>query len=188
MERLYRLGWGVALIFALLFAASMAGVVQGGPLDPPGAPAPTMKTLEEIPGTWSRQLSATGGCTSERFDCVLGDTAVLDRETGLVWERVPSATTSNWATANEGCLESGTGSRHGWRMPTAAELASLIVSSGSGLPSGHPFTISTVDLYWTATTNTAGTSVLAYTTSGLGAATLVAPTSTIRAWCVRGEE
>ena len=86
-----RAGWLVAGVLALFVVAAMTGVVSGGPLDPPGAPAPTQKTLDEIPGSWSRALSATGGCTSERFQCVLGDVAVLDRETGLVWERVPSA-------------------------------------------------------------------------------------------------
>ena len=66
-----------------------------------------MKTLDEIPGSWSRNLPANdgapgedppAGCNSSRFQCVFENNAALDRETGLVWERFPSGPV-NWEVA-----------------------------------------------------------------------------------------
>ena len=53
--------------------------------------------------------------------------AVLDRETGLVWERSPSMELTTWHVAHVRCNEFVTlGSRLGWRLPTVNELASLV--------------------------------------------------------------
>jgi hypothetical protein len=41
-----RAGWIFAGVLALLVLAALAGVARGGPLDPPGAPAPTQPQLE----------------------------------------------------------------------------------------------------------------------------------------------
>lgn len=186
---IYRLGWGVAAVFALLFAASMAGIVQGGALDPPGAPASTMKSLDDIPGSWSRQLSATGGCDSPRFDCVFGDLAVLDRETGLVWERTPAATTGNWSNAMETCSELAVNGRLGWRLPTMAEVNSLLVLDAvDDLPDGHPFTLTPGLVYWSSTTVPPGaTTAWGYAIGQNGAVTNFAQTITTPShWCVRG--
>ena len=40
--------WILAGTMALLLAASWSGIAFSGPLDPPGAPAPTMKTLQQV--------------------------------------------------------------------------------------------------------------------------------------------
>ena len=49
MEKtLGRGGWLIAGVLALFMLAVFAGIVQGGPLDPSGVPAPTMKTLQEV--------------------------------------------------------------------------------------------------------------------------------------------
>jgi hypothetical protein len=135
-------GWPVAGILAIFIVAAMTGVVSGGPLDPPGGPGSTMKTLDQIPGAWSRTFFADDGpdsCHSSRFLCGLsGDAAVLDRETGLVWERVPSATAqARWNAAHGGvCATLFLGGRLGWRVPAEEELASLFGSTRAG----HPFT------------------------------------------------
>ena len=70
----------IAIIAAALF---VPGIMKAGNLEPSAGPGPTMKTLDEIPPTWSQKLPA-----AQRFVIVLDGAAVLDKETGLVWERV----------------------------------------------------------------------------------------------------
>ena len=42
-------GWSVAIAVSLVLAATLAGWVNaGGPLDPPGPPGVTMKSLSEV--------------------------------------------------------------------------------------------------------------------------------------------
>lgn len=50
-----RAAWAIAGALSLLLVAALAGIVRGGPLDPPGAPAPTSPLVE--PRT---PISATG--------------------------------------------------------------------------------------------------------------------------------
>ncbi len=185
---IYRMGWGVAAVFALLFAASLAGIVQGGALDPPGTPASTMKSLDDIPGSWNRELSATGGCNSPRFDCVFADLAVLDRETGLVWERVPAVATSIWAVAVESCAELAINYRFGWRLPTFEEVHSLLeLDGGDNLPAGHPFTVAASTFHWTATTNPGdATLAFAFALGSDGNAFSQGKGNSRPHWCVRG--
>ena len=87
--------------------------------------------------------------------------AVLDRETGLVWERTPSPKLYGQSLppgvfggsyAEERCLELKTGNRMGWRLPSAAELTSLIdpTQSAPALPAGHPFDIGSSQTFWTS--------------------------------------
>jgi hypothetical protein len=95
--------------------------------------------------------------------------AVLDRETGLVWERAPGAVLDNsgqplgpatWGGAVELCRQFTVGGRMGWRLPTIEELYSLIdpETDEQGLPPGHPFLNVQLNvdpdhraLYWSAT-------------------------------------
>jgi hypothetical protein len=81
--------------------------------------------------------------------------AVLDRETGLVWERSPDANEQFWSDAREFCLDKKVGGRLGWRLPSVWELTSLLdpsVTSGFRLPPGHPFNIA-LQTYWSITVN-----------------------------------
>ncbi len=85
--------------------------------------------------------------------------AVLDKETGLVWEKTPSGNFFFWIDARHHCThETTTGARKGWRLPAVHELASLIdttvATPGLTLPPGHPFVNvlhGTADDYWSAT-------------------------------------
>ena len=77
----------IAILTAVLF---MPGMVKAGNLEPSAGPGSTMKTLDEIPPTWSQKLPA-----AQRFTIVLDGEAVLDKETGLVWEKSPDATLEN---------------------------------------------------------------------------------------------
>lgn len=192
---MHRAGWVVASVLAIALIGTAAGVVWGGPLDPPGAPSPTGKTLEEIPGSWSRALASNdgaagpnppAGCNSTRFQCVLGDAAVLDRETGLVWQRDPGPTADVWDNSVRACFAATTGGRMGWRMPSLEELRSVM--DGTALPVGNPFADDTAN-FWTQTTR-ADATTQAYTlnTANPGSNfTAVKASDTRRVWCVRGD-
>jgi len=83
--------------------------------------------------------------------------AVLDRETGLVWELSPAKEAFNWTGAEDHCLNSATGGRKGWRLPSVHELASLVDPSiappGPTLRADHPFTNVQASRYWGAPPN-----------------------------------
>jgi len=79
---------------------------------------------------------------SERFELVFDGKAVLDKQTGLIWERSPDTTKMHWSSARGYCSDKEVGGRKGWRLPTIEELLSLVDTNESNpaLPSGHPFT------------------------------------------------
>lgn len=93
-----------------------------------------------------------------RFRLLAGfdNAAVLDRETGLVWERSPDTTTRTWLVAHRFCIDRGVGNhnRKGWRLPTVQELLTLMdpTQEAPFLPAGHPFSNIQSDFYWSATT------------------------------------
>jgi Protein of unknown function (DUF1566) len=105
--------------------------------------------LRLIPPSWSQKLPA-----AERFELVLDGAAVLDHESGLVWEKAPSAFTYKFVdTAFFGCNAKNIGGRRGWRVPTMWEMLTLVdpARSNPALPEGHPFTNLKLANYWTAT-------------------------------------
>jgi hypothetical protein len=88
--------------------------------------------------------------------------AVLDRETGVVWQRDAGGPRVDWWTASRTCNGASIGGRKGWRLPTVQELSSVIdpgALSAPRLPAGHPFqnvhaTINAqnqIDAYWSST-------------------------------------
>jgi hypothetical protein len=161
-------GWIAGIsILAVLGGADRA--TAQNKLEPTGPPAPTMKRLDEIPPTWSQRLPADDSadpCNSSRFKCVLPTfdsptgSAVLDMETGLVWERSPESflfqtPPVSWEDALYYCYNSHQGRRRGWRLPTIEELSSLIDPDASGtprLPPNHPFSNVQNNYYWSSTT------------------------------------
>ena len=137
--------------------------------------------------SWDQTLPA-----STRFIVLLNwnSDAVLDRETGLVWEKSPDTTTGSWDQAHVHCRFLTVGSRKGWRLPTAQELLTLIDMSVLGLPLGHPFINAPVSA-WTATStlNPVGIAAFQVILSGVNAGItdpLLKSLTTIRSWCVRG--
>jgi hypothetical protein len=86
------------------------------------------------------------------------DQAVLDRETGLVWERTQQVPTNTLTgtEALEECALVATGGRSGWRLSTIAELTSLfdptVPSPSLALPAGNPFMgVTTNAEFWSTT-------------------------------------
>ena len=119
--------------------------------------------------------------------------AVLDRETGLVWEKSPDTNTFQWSTsaATIACANKSVGGRKGWRLPSINELASLIDPSvpipGPTLPAGHPFTnVQSDAVYWSATTNASFDSSAWIVGFGDGNVNTGAKTVANPVWCVRG--
>ncbi|MDL2121716.1 MAG: DUF1566 domain-containing protein [Deltaproteobacteria bacterium] len=151
----------LAIITAFIATALfLPGLVSAGDLEPSAAPGPTMKTLDEIPPTWSQKLDSTDGdpttgCNSSRFECVMGGEAVLDKETGLVWAKNANIVgTKTWLVAMIYCRTLIIAGRKGWRLPTVEELASLVDTTQNSpvLPSEHPFDNVQSGGHWSSTT------------------------------------
>jgi hypothetical protein len=123
--------------------------------------------------------------------------AVLDKNTGLVWEQSPSTImpgmllgTTTWTAARTQCVEKNVGGTRGWRLPSVVELASLIDPS-----LGKPFlpvgVFKDVQLfpYWSATANA---DLLPGSTGKLtvsfddGTVSSTAKSFPSHFWCVRG--
>ena len=187
-------------LVAFWAVTALVGVVQGGDMDPPGTPGPTMLPLDEMPPAWHQILAANdgaagpdppAGCNSSRFQCVMNNNeAVLDKETGLVWERLPDrGTNMTWAQAMDGCQDFGLGDRKGWRLATVEELTSLLdlTTIAPALPSGHPFDAFPSDNgYWTATTDHSLTTSALMVTLYYGDVGSADKTWGLAHWCVRG--
>ena len=114
--------------------------------------------------------------------------AVLDRETGLVWEQSPSTSGFSWLDASFHCVRLNNGGRKGWRLPTIQDLASLIdpTAVNPALPSGHPFTNVQSSFYWSAATaagDTADAWFVGFFDGFMGHSNAG---TTKFAWCVRG--
>jgi hypothetical protein len=136
-----------------------------------------------VAGAWSHDLPA-----GQRFQLVYGGVAVLDRMTGLVWQRTPTTVAMpSWGVAVWGCTNDTTGSHMGWRAPTIEELRSLldVTQSNPQLPAGHPFSIVNGH-YWSATTRPSNTAQ-AFAVGYFGTSIIAdKSTNTLRRWCVRG--
>ena len=120
----------------------------------------------------------------------MASAAVLDRETGLVWEKAPSTTGFQWFSALSRCVQLNLGGRKGWRLPTIQDLASLFDSTQANpaLPSGHPFTVPVGSGYWSATTYVlnATSAWFVVTNDGIVDSFSDKSNGSLRAWCVRG--
>lgn len=118
--------------------------------------------------------------------------AVLDQETGLVWEQMPTSIFLQnylWEDAQTHCNQLTTGNRMGWRLPTIQELASLVDPSVAlpALPIGHPFSNVQSAAYWSATTdatNALNAWALGFASGGVAPLTKASTFNYV--WCVRG--
>lgn len=127
--------------------------------------------------SWDQKLDA-----SIRFIVLSNwnDNAVLDRETGLVWEK-GSVNYFDALDASRHCIVQNTGGRGGWRLPTVQELRSLLF----GLPSGHPFFL-VPGFYWSASTPADNPNVMhAVPSDGVGV-TVADKSLANSVLCVRG--
>ena len=150
----------------------------------PGPPATTAFQIHPLPPV----------TFAPRFQLMLGALAVLDKETGLTWERVPEVIANNngsFQTGRTACHKKAIGGRVGWRLPTLDELASLVdrTQQGPALAPGHPFLLPQAPTYfWTTTGDVENATSLYILDMRDGVSTLVqkSQSAPLVAWCVRG--
>jgi len=152
-----------------------AAGVQGVPTDLPGV---TQNRDKALP-------------TAQRFVILpaFNSEAVLDKETGLVWEKSPQTTTARWSVARRTCIEKTVGGQKGWRLPSMPELSSLVDPSvappGPTLPPGHPFLAVQPNVYWTAAKVAEDPSGAWGVHFGLGGGTtFINWAHSVQVWCV----
>ncbi len=135
------LGFVTAFIGTVLFLPGLARTDYQKPYGPP-------------------PVGVVDKCNSNRFKCVMGGAAVLDKETGLTWARDANIDgKKKWIGAIRYCANLVIGDRKGWRIPKRDELASLLDMSSyylapNKLPFGHPFQnvqSEPTDYYWCST-------------------------------------
>jgi hypothetical protein len=114
--------------------------------------------------SWDQSIPCPAPSNCPRFIVLanMSAEAVLDRETGLVWQRSPGRVLLDFDAATRACASALTGGRMGWRLPSLHELQSLLVPKvlpalqigGRFLDDGHPFigTLGEFEGYWTNTT------------------------------------
>lgn len=170
-------GWLVKFLAMgmMTVAVSMAGLAQAANSNGP----------YYAPPSWDQKLPV-----EMRF-IVLTDwnsEAVLDRETGLVWEKITSRAFRSWNAAREACVNLRKGNRLGWRLPSVYELASVVDASGTGsaLPAGHPFAVTTKSKYWSVTTDAVNQVQARVVEFALGSLQVADKTENNLFWCVRG--
>jgi hypothetical protein len=128
--------------------------------------------------SWDQQFTCATVATCTRFIVLSnwvdsafpsGGAAVLDRETGLVWQRSPETSLDTQGSASVICNNEGTGGRASWRLPSYQELGSLFEHTGQPgrLPAGHPFQNLQAGPYWTYTLEGAGFAWLVDFRSGI---------------------
>lgn len=167
---------GAPLLGGLLVAGRASADAQGVPADHPGV---TQNRDKALPA-------------AQRFVILsaFANDAVLDKQTGLVWEKSPQATSTRWSVAHRTCIEKNVGGQKGWRLPSLEELASLVdpsvVPPGLALPPGHPFLTVQATVYWSATRvdeDARGSWAVHF---GLGGgATFINWAHSVPSWCVR---
>ncbi len=145
--------------------------------------------------TWGTPVSALAW-TGVRFTDN-GDGTVTDNLTALIWLKNANCfAVQTWANAlsaantlaNGSCGLSDGSIAGQWRLPNVNELHSLIdlAQLSPALPAGHPFTLTTLGIYWTSTTNPGQTSVAHIMSVGTGFVGNGFKTSTRYVWPVRG--
>ena len=155
--------------------------------------------------SWDQKFACDTPATCPRFVVLSNwnNEAVLDRETGLVWEKTLSTGSFGRAAADDSCNLRAVGGREGWRVPNAQEIRTLVdpANANPALPAGHPFVNVSVDEgiaspgqpYWTSTAALtsifgAGNDIIgvSFRSAGSNSTLNGGPLGSARVWCVRG--
>ncbi len=207
---------GTLVLGGLLLTGGSPGVATAGAQSTTPSPSPQaqlrqiMDKLDQVLAATKNNSAAAESAKSNsveendttRWDLVLpaaqrfvvlmafNNEAVLDKETGLVWERSPQTAGVSAATARLGCANKAVGGRKGWRLPSLPELASLVdpsvASPGPALSSGHPFTNVQSANYWSASVPAENPTLILGVGFNNGVALGLNKAFDQRIWCVRG--
>jgi len=169
------------LLSVLVVPVTYGGYVMAVEMEPSDLPGHVMKTTTDA---WDQKITKA----TKRFKIVLGGAAVLDKETGLVWEKSPDTAKRMWADAIYYAYSKNVGGRGGWRLPTVEELRTLVdpTRSDPALPIGHPFINVQSDYYWSSTTHVSNTSSAWDVNFYYGDVGSYDKTNDNYVWCVRG--
>lgn len=112
---------------------------------------------------------------------------MLDKNTGLVWEQAPAATTHTWSDARSLCINKNVGGTVGWRLPSVVELKSVQDPSlpAPFVPAGV-FTNVQSASYWSATSNADNPTNAWFVNFFYGVVFTFFKTNGGHAWCVHG--
>ncbi len=214
-RRILAVSVGTLVFGGLLMASGASGVTPAGAQNP----TPQQQQLRQILDKLDQVLAATksssvageraksGAAVAEDNDTLRWDQAlpaaqrfvilmafnsdaVLDKETGLVWERSPQTTAVSSSNVRLTCANKAVGGRKGWRLPSLPELASLVdpsvASPGPTLSSGHPFLNVQSTNYWSASAHAENPALMWGVGFGNGVVLSLSKACDQRAWCVRG--
>jgi hypothetical protein len=180
------------LMRQIVYNCSLAAAIAMIPASPVLAQTTAVGPYYAVP-SWDQTIGCTAPANCPRFVVLsnMNNDAVLDRETGLVWEKNPSSADIGAPQVGTTCALRTTGDRKGWRPPTLPELQSLLQPSKSNpaLPDGHPFTNIQLGFaaYWTTTPKQSTPGFVFGVRFADGSATAEnASTGDARLWCVRG--
>ena len=168
--------------FGTVTAAGAAGEQGNNPLQ---RVLDLLGSFGDVSHSWSKALPA-----AERFVVLeaFSNEAVLDRNTGLVWERAPRHDSRRWFSGQYECLRATTGGQMGWRMPSISEMTSLLDPSRTNpaLPEGTPFDIGGQAFFWTATRRAGFTDLAWGVNVRDGFVDDYEFSLQVSSWCVRG--
>ena len=171
-------------VLSLLAGCGQSGGDPANAAGPPSNPNPTID-LSGVTQNWDKKLP-----NNSRFTILtdFDSQAVRDNETGLVWEKsLAGGAGISWASASFACINKSLAGRKAWRLPSIAELLSLVdtTQNNPALPTAHPFT-GLQSIYWSATTIQDLPTFVWGIHLPTGGTTTIDKTSTVSAWCVRG--
>jgi len=187
----------VTVLIGVVFSVGLGvtgAQAQSGSLEPPGSavdgagdPVATTQTQP----SWDQGLAA-----AERFVRVLPTAAtpagegVLDKNTGLVWEQSPLATTHTWVSARFQCTGRTVGDQKGWRLPSVHELNSLVdptnPAGNPDIPAGAPFANVQSSVYWSASSDVDTPTRAWIVVFFNGGVSVINKPFSRFVWCVRG--
>lgn len=145
-----------------------------------------LRSFGDVSTSWSRALPA-----ADRFAVLadFNDEAVLDRNTGLVWQRTPDDLGRSIFGASYYCLNTSIGGQKGWRLPNITELTSLVdpsVTTEPTLPAGAPFEFNRHVFFWSGSMRHGFTDLVWSLNFRLGLVDDAEFALSLSTWCVRG--